>query len=457
MNTSVRAGKLKWIARLHFWVMFFSFFLYLGLGFSLGPEFLYQDIRQKFSAFAANTVVVTAVVPGPPATPSVTATPTCTGLSAQIALDWANDTGTTTWDIERDSLPLTTGLVASQYTDTAVVANTTYSYVVTATGPMFPGVATSATVTATTLDCASIVPVTVTIETLGGKNARPDNRQNTDLSKRRPKVTGTSNTPYAIIDIVLTNPTLRARTTANANGYFEWIPPIAIDTGYHTLTVTATDPADSSRVGTDSFRFWTKNVSQKDQGDGDSRTGAAPATPTQPGTFDYTVTVLNSDKTVFQEENISAAITAKSGTFPAGARGQTYLNDASRRDVLQLSDDTALGGTTGTTVTAPLPLYLIPGQYRVRADVLIGSERVSREDTFILKGLPLFTLGGNEITYTQVASYVGTFFFLLLFLFLFLLLLFVREYWLYLHRLRNITESQLARFGFLGQRKGVIR
>ncbi len=447
--------QLKWVARLHFWIMFFSFFLYLGLGFSLGPEFLYQDIRKKFFAFADDTIVITATVPGPPATPIVTATPTCVAGAARILLDWANDTGTTTWDIERDSLPLTTGLTLSQYTDTAVVANTSYSYVVTANGPMSPGIAVSTTVSATTLDCSIVTPVTVRIETLGGKNVA-DARDNTDLSKRRPKVTGTSNTPYAIIDIEITNPTLRARINANANGYFEWIPPIGIDTGNHILTVIATDPADSSRTGTDSFIFWTKNVS----GAGNEDTSRAVAGVGSRGAerIDFSVRVNNPDKRVFQEEKLSASLFRESGSFPSGTTADIFLNDPSRQDVFRLTDRLEIGNQAGTTVEQILPLYLEPGDYRVRADVTLGTETISREDAFVLQGLPFLSIAGHEITYTEAASYIGFLFFSLLFLFLFFLLLFVREYWLYLHSLRAITEYHLMRLGLLGRRrKGVIR
>jgi hypothetical protein len=447
-----RDTKLKWVARLHFWVMFFSFFFYLGLGLTLGPEFLYQDIRKKLFAFADDTIVVTAVVPGPPAVPVITATPACVGLAPRIALNWADDIGTTTWDIDRDSLPLTTGLTLSQYTDTAVVANTTYSYQITAYGPMFPGSATSASVSATTLDCASVVPVTVSIETLGGKNVRPENRANTDLSKRRPKVTGTTNTPYAIIDITVTNPSIRARITANANGYFEWIPPIGLDTGNHILSVTATDPADSARTGVDSFVFWTKNVSG-------SRASAetAIASSGRSGTFDFSVRVKNLDRELFQEDILSVDIVAKDGVFPAGVTGRLYLNDPSRQDVFRLFDAAELAGKAEANIEEALPLYLEPGVYRARADIVIDDETVSREDSFTLKGLPLLTIAGREVSYAEAASYIGLLFFSLFFLFLLFLLLFIREYWLYLHSLRAVTERQLAKLGFFGYRKGVIR
>ncbi len=61
------------------------------------------------------------------------------------------------------------------------------------------------------------------------------------------------------------------------------------------------------------------------------------------------------------------------------------------------------------------------------------------------------------MSYAEAASYVGLLFFSLFFLFLLFLLLFIREYWLYLHSLRAVTERQLARLGFLGYRKEVIR
>ncbi len=445
-------SKLKWFVRLHFWVMFFSFFLYLGFGFSLGPEFLYQDIRKKFFAFADDTIVVTAVVPGPPAVPVVTATPACTALVPRVVLDWSDDTGTTYWDIDRDGLPLSTGLTESQYLDMAVAANTSYTYQVTATGPMSPGVAVSVLVSVTTLDCAGITPVTVMIETLGGKNVTPHHRQNTDLSKRRPKVTGTTNTPYAIIDIVVTNPTIRARILANANGYFEWIPPIGLDTGNHRLTVTATDPNDLSRSGTDSFVFWTKNVS----GTSTRETTPFSTASERQNAFDFAVIVKNPEKILFQEETLQADIIARIGVFPELTAGQAFLNDPTRQDVLRFGP-VELSGTAKTTVEAQIPFYLEPGEYRVRADIMIDGETVSREDTFMLRGLPLFTVAGREVTYAEVASYIGTLFFLLLFLFLFFLLFFIREYWLYLHSLRAITERQLARLGFFGPRKEVTR
>lgn len=454
-----RDGKLKWVARLHFWAMFFSFVLYLGIGFTLGTEFLYQDIRKKFFAFADEIIVVTAVVPAPPAVPIVTATLTCAALSPSIVLDWADDSGTTSWDVARDNLPLTTGLAASQYTDTAVVAGMSYSYQVTAYGPMGPGSAVSSSVSAIAPQCSSVAPVSVVIETLGGKNVSGA-QNNIKLSKRRPKVTGTTNTPYAVISITVTNPSINAEIIANANGYFDWIPPIKLDAGNHLLTVTATDPGDQSRNATDSLIFRTEGDGDSDDdGSSPGATAAPPLSGSSSGTgrFDFAVTVENPGAELFQEENLVTRIAPLRSIFPEGANGSVFLNDSGRHDVLQISETGLLTGLEGLTIEAMLPIYLVPGEYRVRADLRVGDTTISREDSFVLKGLPFLHLGNRTISYSEAASYIGIIFFSLLFAFLLTLLLFVREYWLYLHSLRYITGRHLARFGFFGTRKEVIR
>lgn len=455
MLSQKRSLTLKWLARIHLGVLLFSFFLYLGIGFVLGPEFLYQDIRKKFFAFASDDIVVTAVVPGPPAVPIVSATAVCISGAPRVVLDWADDTGSTSFDIDRDSLPLTTGLTASGYTDTSVLSNTAYVYQVTAFGPMSPGTAVSGAIPVTTLDCANIAPVTVTIETLGGKSVVTD-RSNVDITKFRPKISGTSNTPDAIIDIIVTNPTIRARILANSNGYFEWVPPIKLDTGRHLIEITATDPSDISRTATDTLIF--KVVGNGESGDGRQSVGSSGQSIAENASgTDFLVTVNDSDQTLSQEDILSVTLSAKGGSFPGDSAVRIFLNNPEYQDALQFSEIPLLAGQKSVTLLERLPLYLEPGQYRVRADMATGGEVVSREDLFTLKPLPLFTLAGREISYIEAASYIGFFFFSLLFLFLFLLLFFVREYWLSLHRLRSITERHLGRLGFLSPRKGVVR
>jgi hypothetical protein len=59
--------------------------------------------------------------------------------------------------------------------------------------------------------------------------------------------------------------------------------------------------------------------------------------------------------------------------------------------------------------------------------------------------------GGGRVSFAALALLT------LLTLLLLWLFLFLREYWLYLHAWRHITERQLIRLGFFGTRKGVLR
>lgn len=459
MTMSRARRRFRRLARLHFWVMFFMFVSYLGLGFSLGPEFLVSDTLKKIHVLADDIITVTAVVLGPPEKPIVTATPVCVSGSPRISLDWADDDATDTWDIDRDSSPLTTGLAVSQYSDTAVVTGNTYGYVVTAYGPMAPGSAVSDPVSATAPDCPVLPPATVTIQTLAGTNVTTD-RDDIRFAERRPELTGVANIADAIIDISVTNPTIQARITANSNGYFFWTPPVKLDTGNHSLSVTVTDPGDSSRTATDSLTFHIEDEEEEDgdeDEDEEDRKGAVVAGIPPRGPLPNFFVRLNSvDGAAFTGDVIDVAAISLEGRFPTGTEIRFFLVNRKGEEVLRLGTVDDAGGRSEVHMSKELPLSLEPGAYTVRVDAFLGGTVVSREVALMVRALPLIRLGeGNEITYQEVASFVGTAFYLLLFLFLILLLLFVREYGLYLRSLRHITERNLMGLGFFGSGKGV--
>lgn len=443
---------LRRVARIHFWLLFFALASYLMLGFTLGPRFFAVDLQEKIHALADEIIVVTATVLGPPATPIVSATPVCVSGVPRVFLDWADDTGTTTWSVERDTLPLVTGLTSSTYTDTAVVALTSYNYVVVAYGPMGPGIATSATVSVTTLDCTNVTPPSVLIQTIGDTNVSTD-RSGIVLSRRRPKITGTTNIPNAIIDILLTNPTMQARITANANGYFAWIPPLKLHTGNHYLTVTATDPNDSSRTVSDSFIFRTKNDRE---GPGEREEETAPPVGLD---LDFSVQVDNTDSTLFQGDVVGLTVRSLRGAFPAGVRFTPVFVDHRGHEVLRFPT-TAIesSGQTELRFSKKFPLSLSPGTYQMRVDAVFGRALVSREARLIVRAWPLLDLGGGrEITYPEVVRFVGLIFYTLFTLFFFYLLFFFREYLASLRSLRHISEYHLARFGFIPKRRKEVR
>lgn len=456
MLSSSRSSTFRFLVRLHFWVLAFSFFSYLGFGFVLGPEFFWHDIRHHFFALADDSIVITAVVLPPPSTPVVTATPICVSGAARVALDWSDDSGATSFSLDRDSSPLTTGLVSSEYTDTSVLSQTSYTYVVTAFGPMSPGIASSLPVTVTTLDCPNLAPVTVTIETLGGKNVTIY-RNDIQFTKRQPKVTGSSNVAYATIDITVSNPTIHAQVAANFNGYFEWAPPMKLGIGNHNLSVIATDPSDSSRTGSDNLSFLIKEEGSHESSQKIEEKLKPISTPQAvlPG-FDFLVGIKGDSRRIYQKDTLTIILTTKQGVFPDDATASIVLSSG-HGDASIIAQDVLIGGKSLVELPIFLPLSYEPGDYVIRADVLSEGMLVSRMTRFSLKGLPYLSFGDYEITFNEAVDFFGILFFSLLFLFLFLLLLFVREYWLYLHRLRHITERELSRFGFFGRRKGVIR
>lgn len=453
---------LKRFARIHFWAVFFSFTTYLSFGFALGPDFFKQDVMKRISALADDIITVTAVVLGPPAQPVVTATPVCVAGSPHINLDWANDAATDTWDIERDSLPLSTGVIVSQYADTAVVPNAAYTYIVTAYGPMSPGSAVSVPVSATALDCPNLLPpATVTIETVGGRQVATD-RTGVSMDRTRPQITGTTNIPFAIVDISLTGPSISARITTNANGYFSWVPPTRLDNGTHTLAVTVTDPSDGARTATDTLSFRTK--------DGDSNDGSGVPAVSEPSTpaagepssaaaMDFTVSVNSGAEFVFQGDALHIAVTSVRGTFPKGTILYGFILDASGKEIRGLGQPADASSLRTVLMERKAPLSLDPAAYRLRIDAVRDGRIVSREVPLVIRAWPLIRFGEHaEVTYFEVASLLGTIFFLLLSLLILFMLLFVREYWLYMHHIRHVTERNLEKMGFISpKRKGVAK
>lgn len=459
--------RFRYFARIHFWLIFFTFVSYLGFGFSLGPDFFRYDVLKKIHILADEIFVVTATVLGPPAQPGVVATPTCLSGAPRITLDWSDDAATTTWDVARDGLSLTTGLVASQYIDTAVMANTTYSYVVTAFGPMGPGVSVSDPVSVATLDCPSVASMTVLTQTLGGINIETD-RTNIILSNRQPELTGTTNTPNASIDISVDAGAISALISANGAGYYSWIPPTPLESGSHTIVVTATDPNDAGRIATDTITFTIPPdvIANPSGGDNDKKSGtshtAGRTTPVsvEPITkIDFSVDVNNRAQFLFQGDDINVGVYSVEKPFPIGTLFRIFVVDAFGKEVLRLPETgIEIAGQTEAHILKKIPLIFDPGAYRVRVDAYLNGRIVSREAALTIRAWPLIQFGGGiTVTYPEVASYLGTLLFILLSLFLFLLLLFSREYWLYMHRLRHVTEHSFERLSLIGKRKGVAK
>lgn len=472
MKRSKSLKKLKAVARLHALVSGGLMALYVGLSLIYSPDFLLSDIRDKFHALAADTITVTARVLGSPVKPVVMATPVCnTGSGTlSVSLDWPDDENSFTFDISRDGLPLTTGLVASSYSDTSVSVGTTYTYEVTARGPMDPGSAVSdPVVAATPSECVIAFTPTLSIDSFGGRSVSGYSGIPA-VSDRKPQLSGTTNILNANVSFLINGSTvISAVTTANANGYFTWEPPIDLSRGTHTVFVTATDPTDSSITVSSSLVF--RITKQNEDGGGKTSvvTSVSPSTA-KPGTepepeqqtgepipgmpFDMALSLASSE--VYQGRALPFSVTfshvAEEFRGSAAIARYTVL-DADGRERFSFFENIAIDEGKTIFGEVAIPPYFREGAYRLKAEILIDRFNVSHERAFSVIPLPLLSPGGGFVVlYSEFLSRLGTFALLLLLLLLLWLFVFSREYMLYLRAIRHITERHLARAGFLGNR-----
>jgi hypothetical protein len=463
---------LRRLARVHFLLTVIAFGFYLSLSFFLGPKFLLSDLKEKFHTLASDIITVTARVLAPPVQPVVTATPVCVTGAPRVNLDWADDDNTLSWNIERDGPPLVSGLVASSFADATVANTTAYSYVVTAYGPMGPGFATSLPAVVTTLDCGTLQPTpTLDIVTFNGVNIATLGTLSTTIL--RPVFTGTTNIPNASMGILAssTAQVVSDSIIANGAGYWSWTPAVDLVAGNYTLSVTATDPLDGTRIITKSLSFTREEEisesshgggggSEKKKKPGIGATNAPVVTQPSGAPFDFSLSdvpisvyqgdVLRVSLEVLRMESRFVGMDAQVGYDLVTPNGRRI---AHTETTLQLKEHAL------SDMQIAVPLSADPGQqYHIRATVVMGKYSVTRTVPLTVLPLPILQLGGGvAVTLPQVVAFSGWIALTLLTLLLLWLFLFLREYWLYLHAWRHITERQLIRLGFFGTRKGVLR
>ena len=421
------------------------------------PGLLSYDVRQKFQALADELITVTATVLGPPQQPVVTGVATCNSTTGvlSIALDWATDPNSSTYDINRDSLPLVSGLTNSAYTDTTVVVNTTYQYEVTGNGPMGPGFATSLPVSVTTpTECAiTAAAPAVTIVSFAGRGVDAYNGT-PRVGNRRPIFTGTTNMPGATM-LVTIGSSFLAQFVANSNGYWEWKPPYGVATGRHMFTVTATDPNNSARQATATLKFdITKNdetgKSSVEQGEA---SGGIPVPAPVGLPLSFTLSVENPDQAVLQGEMLQVLV-----HIDTLQKRYAHLTVPIRYSILDTNRVTLYSETYKTYITEgeeirqtlPVPMYFHAGAFSLQAEILLDDLNISRLTPFTIQELPLIRLSsGDTVSYADLIRHLGWITFAFFILFLIWLSLFIREFALYLQGDREVTEYDLKRAGFI--------
>ncbi len=463
----IQSVWLKKLLRVHMVATVLSLSAYFLVAF-FDPGFLSYDLRQKYHALADDTIVTTATVLGPPEQPVVTGAPVCNSTTGilSVTLDWADDANTYTYDIDRDSLPLVTGLTVSGYTDLNVALGTTYEYIVTANGPMGPGFAASLPVTVVTpSECAiTAVAPTVNIVSFGGRGVDSYDGM-PSVRDRRPVFSGTTTMPSATIQVVIgTTDSFIASFVANINGYWEWKPPVSLASGTQTFTVTAIDSNDATRQATASLEFGIKK--KDDTGGGGTEktvtsTSNGTAQPSQESPIAFSLVIEEKGDKVLPGQVLYLSLFVK-------YLSEKYHNvkipirfsivDDKGNILVSLTHEELIRREKAIRKQLDIPSYAVAGTYLLQSEFLFDRLNVSQTKEFTILERPLVRLGGGlTITYPEIVRNLGWITLLMLLSLLLWLLLFIKEYWMYLHALRHITEEQLRKAGFFRKRKGVVR
>ena len=446
----LRARKL---ARLYGILTVFVFSFYFLAGFFLHPLFLVSDVREKIRAIA-DTVTVLARVLDPPVKPIVTGTGTCLSGGAAITLDWADDANSISYDIVRETLPLSTGVVVSGYTDTTVMPGQTYDYVVTALGPMGPGFSDSDPISFTApSECAPTLIPSIAFQTFAGKNIAGTTERHF-TTDRNPRLTGVTNIPNARVELTVRSGSdvIRSTVFANLNGYFAWNYGGKLDEATYDILVTATDPGDATLSVTEKLKIGIESeISQSQLRDETPTREERPAVEKpvwlRPD-FDFILRLA--EREAYAGE--TARITVEWQHLPdqlLGTEGNISfrLIDGNGTVVDESVESFVFSreNVIGKDFTLP---YGADKEYRARVEVWIPSYRVSHEETFQVRPLPLLQLGNTTIDYEQAVSQLGWSSLLFLLLFFWWLLLFFREYFLYLRSTRSVTGKDLHAAGY---------
>lgn len=460
MNKNIKKKWLKKIARAHaiFSISLFVFYVLLSAIYS--PEFLLSDIRHKFQALADDTIKITATVLASPIKPIVSGSSKCVDGELDILLTWPSDKNSETFDIERDGLTLVTGLADSKYKDKTVAKNNSYTYIVTAHGSMGSGVAISDPFKITTQKNCEEEQASpkITLVSFDSKNIHSFQGTPSSTSKK-PTFSGTTNISNATITInIPSSIIISTKIKANTNGYWSWTPPVNLPIGSYTIFISAKDRSNSTRTASTKFSFRVTALS--DENESETKKYYPEEYPIE-SPLDFSLSLKN--KIVYQGKELETFLYIDKLDSSHNSTNATILYrvfDKKGNEVLTFSDEKIIYEEQIINRNIPIPSYTKDADYRLVVEIVFDKFNISREDTFTVLPSPLINLGGGIIiTRSELLSKIGTISLFLFICLLFWLFIFSREYWLYLHSLRHITEKHLARIGLFGiiKRKGVLK
>jgi hypothetical protein len=455
-RTARRKRILRRLTKFHGAVTAGFLLIYLLTALFTDPRFLIRDFKDKF-AQAAN-VTATLRIYGPPEKPVVTATTDCDNTSPYVNLDWNDTTDTDNYDLNRNALPLITGLTDSEYSDENVNRETSYTYQVIANGPL--GNTASDDVIATTGECPEQEDATCTIRTMNGKKISSYSGT-PQINDQTPKFTGTTNIENADIDIRVESETIiSASTTANDNGYWSWTTTEDLDFGSHKIRVTATDPDDESYSETDNLTFKvvpeetavplppappSPPIQPPQETPPSAETPQEPEALPPPPPVEMSLEVKNPEITVYSGRDLETETIIKNTDGTKKDLVITYVIYDSNDNIISTNEVTVtLENDRELSNAIKIPRLAKPGKYRIEAKIRDGDNIISDEKYFEIKEVPLINLGsGMTMTLTQIMQKISWTIIILSLILLFFLILLGYEHRLAKKALFHITENIL--------------
>lgn len=435
------------------------------------PGFFFYGMRH-LTTVLADTVDVQALVLPPPEAPTLTTSLSCNPLNLTMALDldWTADTGggTFTYDIYRNGSLMAAGLpdTTHTYLDTSLAIATAYTYKIRANGPMGPGFEDSNEITLTTpYNCDGLTPPTVAVTMFNGRplaSYRDQGLYNT--TRRRPAVVGTSNIPYADVEIVINTETrLVAHVTANINGYWEWQPAPRLNYERSVMTITATDPLNSDRYAVTELPYQI----MRDQDGGSRESGAREVSRSdspvssvgQPGNTRQTIQLnfglTHQEASYFQGERVGTILTPEN--IPAQISEQAtiaryHLTDSEGNRISYFSREVFLRNGQSIENALEIPLYVKPGRYKVGVTVVLDGIQYSQEQEIVVAPLSVLKLSsGRDVTYDEFMWNLGWISFVALATILLWLFFVFYEYWLFMKGRLYVDEHTFKRAGYFSR------
>jgi hypothetical protein len=458
---------LKRMAQINVFLILSVFFIYLSVGIFFDSSFFKRDLLEKIGIVAGSSTTALSVrVVGPPEKPVVTATPMCDGAASPfVKITWNTTLDTDYYDISRDGGPLVAGLAGTSHDDYAVSYSTLYSYLVTAFGP-FGSTASDPALVTTTNDCGSL-PVPSCVITKFDKINLAGYFNIPKTENQHPKIYGTTNMPNATIYVTLTGEaSVLGATQASSTGYWTWKPAHGLPPGSYHLLVSAVDIANPARTADASMDF---KINEKEDEKEKKKEKITPSEeiisikPTPPKqeneAFRLSIQVNNPNDTVYTSKDLRLRVSvSQTDKFPRQEQElHYYITDPNGKTVFEDTDNIFIDGDIDFDKTIMISKLMKPGIYKIFIESSYGDILVTADHSFLLKEIPIISMGGVSLTLTEIMSKLSWIIASLLLLFIILILMMITEYLIYDRSLIHITEKNLRDKGFIGKRKGVSR